>query len=112
HKKHTIEVVVDRFKVRSNLMQRLVESFEIALELSGGTAIIVDMNNSHKTELIFSSNFACPVCYYSINELKPHIFSFNNPAGACSTCNGLGVQKFFDPNLVIENDQISLVNGA
>ncbi|MGP1945531.1 MAG: excinuclease ABC subunit UvrA [Arsenophonus sp. ER-QC15-MAG3] len=112
HKKHTIEVVVDRFKVRANLIQRLVESFEIALELSGGTAIIVDMNNSQETELIFSSNFACPVCYYSINELEPHIFSFNNPAGACSTCNGLGVQQFFDPNLVIENDQISLVNGA
>ncbi|MGP1953189.1 MAG: excinuclease ABC subunit UvrA [Arsenophonus sp. ET-KM2-MAG3] len=112
HKKHTIEVIIDRFKVRANLTQRLVESFETTLKLSGGTAIITDMNNDKTDELVFSSNFACQICGYSINELEPRLFSFNNPAGACSSCDGLGVQQFFDPDRVIQNKEISLANGA
>ncbi|MGP1928886.1 MAG: excinuclease ABC subunit UvrA [Arsenophonus sp. NC-WZS1-MAG3] len=112
HKKHTIEVVVDRFKIRADLAQRLAESFEITLELSGGTAIIADMDDNKSTELIFSANFACPVCGYSMRELEPRLFSFNNPAGACSSCDGLGVQQFFDPEYVIQNKEISLAYGA
>ena len=92
--KHTIEVVVDRFKVRDDLTQRPAESFETALTLSGGTAIIADMEDNSAEELVFSANFACPVCGYSMSELEPRLFSFNNPAGACPTCDGLGVQQF------------------
>ncbi|WP_032116166.1 excinuclease ABC subunit UvrA [Candidatus Arsenophonus nilaparvatae] len=112
HKKHTIEVVVDRFKVRADLAQRLAESFETTLELSGGTAVITDMDDNQATELVFSANFACPVCGYSMSELEPRLFSFNNPAGACSSCDGLGVQQFFDPERVIQNKEISLAGGA
>ncbi|MDR5616674.1 excinuclease ABC subunit UvrA [Arsenophonus sp.] len=112
HKKHTIEVVVDRFKVRADLAQRLAESFETTLELSGGTAVITDMDDNQATELVFSANFACPVCGYSMSELEPRLFSFNNPAGACSSCDGLGVQQFFDPERVIKNEEISLAGGA
>nr|CBA71780.1 UvrABC excision repair system proteinA (excinuclease ABC subunit A) [Arsenophonus nasoniae] len=112
HKKHTIEVVVDRFKVRAELAQRLAESFETTLELSGGTAVIADMDDSQAAELVFSANFACPVCGYSMSELEPRLFSFNNPAGACSSCDGLGVQQFFDPERVIQNKGISLAGGA
>jgi excinuclease ABC subunit A len=112
HKKHTIEVVVDRFKVRAELAQRLAESFETTLELSGGTAVIADMDDSKATELVFSANFACPICGYSMSELEPRLFSFNNPAGACSSCDGLGVQQFFDPERVIQNEEISLAGGA
>lgn len=112
HKKHTIEVVVDRFKVRTELAQRLAESFETTLELSGGTAVIADMDDSQATELVFSANFACPICGYSMSELEPRLFSFNNPAGACSCCDGLGVQQFFDPERVIQNEEISLAGGA
>lgn len=112
HKKHTIEVVVDRFKVRADLAQRLAESFETTLELSGGTAVIADMDDNQATELVFSANFACPVCGYSMSELEPRLFSFNNPAGACSSCDGLGVQQFFDPERVIQNEEISLAGGA
>lgn len=112
HKKHTIEVVVDRFKVRAELAQRLAESFETTLELSGGTAVIADMDDSQTAELVFSANFACPICGYSMSELEPRLFSFNNPAGACSSCDGLGVQQFFDPERVIQNEGISLAGGA
>ncbi|WP_273392192.1 excinuclease ABC subunit UvrA [Actinobacillus porcinus] len=112
HKKHTIEVVVDRFKVRSDLATRLAESFETALELSGGTAIVADMDNSQAEELMFSANFACPHCGYSVPELEPRLFSFNNPAGACPTCDGLGVQQYFDESRVVQNDEISLASGA
>ncbi|SPP31981.1 UvrABC system protein A [Arsenophonus endosymbiont of Aleurodicus floccissimus] len=112
HKKHTIQVVVDRFKVRADLAQRLAESFETTLELSGGTAVIADMDDNQATELVFSANFACPVCGYSMSELEPRLFSFNNPAGACSSCDGLGVQQFFDPERVIQNEEISLAGGA
>ncbi|MFS1539867.1 MAG: excinuclease ABC subunit UvrA [Candidatus Phlomobacter fragariae] len=112
HKKHTIEVVVDRFKVRADLAQRLAESFETTLELSDGTAVIADMDDNQATDLVFSANFACPVCGYSMSELEPRLFSFNNPAGACSSCDGLGVQQFFDSDRVIQNKGISLAAGA
>ncbi len=112
HVKHTIEVVVDRFKVRDDIKQRLAESFETALELSGGIAKIASMDDSTTEELVFSANFACPHCGYSMAELEPRIFSFNNPAGACQTCDGLGVQQFFDPERVITNDELSLAGGA
>ncbi|EGQ8081471.1 TPA: excinuclease ABC subunit UvrA [Vibrio parahaemolyticus] len=111
HKKHTIEVVVDRFKVRPDLQQRLAESFETALELSGGIAVIAPMDSDGE-EIIFSANFACPQCGYSMQELEPRLFSFNNPAGACGTCDGLGVQQYFDPNRVIQDDSLSLAQGA
>ena len=112
HKKHTIEVVVDRFKVRDDLQLRLAESFEAALELSGGTAKVVSMESDGTLDLVFSANFACPVCGYSMAELEPRIFSFNNPAGACPTCDGLGVQQFFDRDKVVLNDELSLTGGA
>ncbi|WP_028765589.1 excinuclease ABC subunit UvrA [Shewanella fidelis] len=116
HVKHTIEVVVDRFKVRGDIKQRLAESFETALELSGGIATVASMDaGDDKTkaeEHVFSANFACPICGYSMAELEPRIFSFNNPAGACQTCDGLGVQQFFDPERVITNTELSLAGGA
>ncbi|WP_120416862.1 excinuclease ABC subunit UvrA [Vibrio parahaemolyticus] len=111
HKKHTIEVVVDRFKVRPDLQQRLAESFETTLELSGGIAVVAPMDGDGE-EIIFSANFACPQCGYSMQELEPRLFSFNNPAGACGTCDGLGVQQYFDPNRVIQDDSLSLDQGA
>ncbi|HCG8253522.1 TPA: excinuclease ABC subunit UvrA [Vibrio parahaemolyticus] len=111
HKKHTIEVVVDRFKVRPDLQQRLAESFETTLELSGGIAVVAPMDGDGE-EIIFSANFACPQCGYSMQELEPRLFSFNNPAGACGTCDGLGVQQYFDPSRVIQDDSISLAQGA
>ncbi|HFS8460804.1 excinuclease ABC subunit UvrA [Vibrio cholerae] len=111
HKKHTIEVIVDRFKVRSDLQQRLAESFETALELSGGIVVVAPMEGDGE-EQIFSANFACPHCGYSMRELEPRLFSFNNPAGACPTCDGLGVQQYFDPDRVIQNADLSLAQGA
>ena len=111
-KKHTIEVVVDRFKVRADLAPRLAESFETALELSGSTAVIADMDNPDAQELMFSASFACPHCGYSLAELEPRLFSFNNPAGACPTCDGLGVEQFFDPDKVVQNEEVSLAAGA
>ena len=112
HKKHTIEVVVDRFKVRSDMQLRLAESFETTLALSGGTAVIGWMDESEQEEIIFSANFACPQCGYSMQELEPRIFSFNNPAGACGTCDGLGVQQYFDSERVLTEPKKSLSNGA
>ncbi|MGR5133989.1 excinuclease ABC subunit UvrA [Vibrio alfacsensis] len=111
HKKHTIEVVVDRFKVRPDLQQRLAESFETTLELSGGIAVVAPMDGDGE-EVIFSANFACPICGYSMQELEPRLFSFNNPAGACGTCDGLGVQQYFDPSRVIQDGSLSLAQGA
>ncbi|MFZ7203064.1 excinuclease ABC subunit UvrA [Avibacterium avium] len=111
-KKHTIEVVVDRFKVRPDLATRLAESFETALELSGGTAVVSNMDDPKAEELLFSANFACPHCGYSVPELEPRLFSFNNPAGACPTCDGLGVQQYFDEKRVVQNPSISLAGGA
>ena len=116
-KKHDIAVVVDRFKVRANLAQRLAESFETALTLSDGIATVVPMDkppkqHNAKTAMIFSSRFACYQCGYSLNELEPRIFSFNNPAGACSNCDGLGVEQFFDPKKIIHDVTLSLLGGA
>ncbi|MCZ4308526.1 excinuclease ABC subunit UvrA [Vibrio atlanticus] len=112
HKKHTIEVVVDRFKVRPDLQQRLAESFETTLELSGGIAVVGWMDDKEQEEIVFSANFACPKCGYSMQELEPRLFSFNNPAGACGTCDGLGVQQYFDPSRVILDDNLSIAEGA
>ncbi len=112
HKKHTIEVVVDRFKVRDDLQQRLAESFETALELSGGIAVVASMDDPSQEEIVFSANFACPYCGYSMQELEPRLFSFNNPAGACGTCDGLGVQQYFDPSRVILDEDLSIAEGA
>ena len=112
HKKHTIEVVVDRFKVRDDLKQRLAESFETALELTGGIAVIDYMDDTKDEPLIFSANFACPHCGYSMSELEPRLFSFNNPAGACGTCDGLGVQQYFDAERIVLDNKLSIAEGA
>jgi excinuclease ABC subunit A len=109
--KHTIEAVVDRFKVRADLAQRLAESFETALRLADGSARIAFMEGK-ETDLVFSDRFACTVCGYSLSELEPRLFSFNNPAGACSGCDGLGVKQFFDPARVIHHPHQSLADGA
>jgi excinuclease ABC subunit A len=109
--KHTVEVVVDRFKVRPDIAQRLSESFENALNLAEGIAIVASMDHEFD-ELIFSSKFACPECGYSLSELEPRLFSFNNPMGACASCDGLGVDQFFDPDRVIHNETASLAEGA
>jgi len=115
HKKHTIEVVVDRFKVRPDIGLRLAESFETALHLADGVARVAWMDPDpaeHPADLVFSANFACPVCGYSIEELEPRLFSFNNPVGACPTCDGLGVEQFFDPDKVVANPELSIAGGA
>jgi len=112
HKKHTIEVVVDRLKVREDIQLRLSESFETALGLTSGIAKVAFMDEPNREELLFSANFACPQCGYSMQELEPRLFSFNNPAGACQTCDGLGIQQFFDPSRVIANPELSLSGGA
>ena len=112
HKKHTIEVVVDRLKVRDDIQLRLAESFETALGLTAGTAKVAFMDEPDREELLFSANFACPQCGYSMQELEPRLFSFNNPAGACQTCDGLGIQQFFDEKRVIANEELSLAGGA
>ena len=115
-KKHDIEVVVDRFRVRPDVALRLAESFETALALSGGVArvapIDAGLDEAETLERTFSANFACPVCGYSIPELEPRLFSFNNPAGACPSCDGLGVEQFFDPDKVVIHPQLSLAGGA
>ncbi|MHB0991022.1 MAG: excinuclease ABC subunit UvrA [Burkholderiales bacterium] len=110
NKKHTIEVVVDRLRIRPDLQQRLAESFETALRHSDGRALTVDMDNG--TETLFSARFACPVCDYSLAELEPRLFSFNNPAGACPQCDGLGAIPYFDPKRVVAYPHLSLANGA
>lgn len=109
-KKHTIEVVIDRLKVSSESKQRLAESFEVALRHSDGRALAVEMDNSN--EHLFSAKFSCPVCSYSLAELEPRLFSFNNPLGACSKCDGLGQITFFDPARVVAFPHISLASGA
>ena len=109
-KKHTIEVVVDRFKIRDDLALRLSESFETALRIADGIAIAVCLDDA--TEMVFSERYACKQCGYSLTELEPRIFSFNNPKGACSSCDGLGVRQHFDPDLVVHNPDISLAGGA
>ncbi len=112
HKKHTIEVVVDRLKVRPDIQLRLSESFETTLALTAGSAKVAFMDEPDKEELLFSANFACPHCGYSMQELEPRLFSFNNPAGACKTCDGLGIEQFFDTHRIITNDELSLAGGA
>ena len=110
-KKHRIDVVVDRFKVRDDLKLRLAESFETALELTDGVAAIAPMEGDGE-ETLFSARYACPSCGHSIDELEPRLFSFNNPAGACSSCDGLGVTQFFDESRVVLHPEASLAEGA
>jgi excinuclease ABC subunit A len=112
-RKHTIEVVVDRIKVRADIKQRLAESFETAVNLSQGLAMIAPMDaDSEFGEKLFSARFSCAYCDYSLEELEPRMFSFNNPNGACPECDGLGVSQFFDPELVVSKKQVSLAGGA
>ena len=111
NRKHDISVVVDRIKVRADLMQRLAESFETALTLSNGSAML-EFIDDDKDAITFSSKFACPVCGYAIAELEPRMFSFNNPAGACPSCDGLGVHQYFDPARLIRDDDLSLAEGV
>ncbi len=110
-KKHTIEVIVDRFKIRDDLGLRLAESFETTLRLAEGLALVVSIDEP-KQSLVFSDKYACPHCGYSLSELEPRIFSFNNPKGACQKCDGLGVKLYFDPRLVVHSPQLSLAGGA
>jgi excinuclease ABC subunit A len=112
NKKHTIEAVIDRVRVKADVAQRLAESFETALGLSDGVALVMDMDDKKSPALVFSSRFACPSCGYSIAELEPRMFSFNNPAGACGGCDGLGVTQFFDPDLVVADTDLTLAEGA
>ncbi|MDH5728078.1 MAG: excinuclease ABC subunit UvrA, partial [Gammaproteobacteria bacterium] len=109
--KHTIEAVVDRFKIRDELKQRLAESFETALQISDGLATVSNMDDEKQTYL-FSAKFACPHCGFSLTELEPRLFSFNNPSGACPSCDGLGVKQFFDPERLVSHPQFSLNEGA
>ncbi len=110
--KHSIEAIVDRFKVRPDLELRLAESFETAINLTDGIAKIAWMDGGEKEEITFSSRFACPTCGYSLNELEPRLFSFNNPAGACPECDGIGHVQFIAPERVIANPTLSLPGGA
>jgi len=116
NKKHSIDVVIDRLKVRPDIQQRLSESFETALQLADGLAMLAFMEEdgspSTRDDLLFSSRFACPLCGHSISELEPRMFSFNNPAGACTTCDGLGLKQFFDEKRVVTDDSLSLAEGA
>ena len=109
--KHSIDVVVDRFKVKEDIALRLAESFETALNLAEGLVVISYMDGEQPDQM-FSAKFACPVCNYSLNELEPRLFSFNNPAGACPTCDGLGVHQFFDIDRVIQHPEASISEGA
>jgi excinuclease ABC subunit A len=111
-KKHTIEVVIDRFKVRADIQQRLAESIETALHLSEGLIKVANMDQKGHEDLVFSSRFACNICGYSLAEVEPRLFSFNNPAGACPGCDGLGVIEYFDPNRVVQHPEMSLASGA
>ncbi len=111
-KKHNIDAIVDRIKVKEDLRLRLAESFETALRLADGTARIAFMDDKDADEIIFSDRFACNLCGYSLIELEPRLFSFNNPTGACPTCDGLGVKQFFDPDRVVVNAGLSLAGGA
>ncbi|MCS5586928.1 MAG: excinuclease ABC subunit UvrA [Porticoccaceae bacterium] len=110
-KKHSIEVVVDRFKVKKDIELRVAESFETALGLSEGIALISYMDGD-QADHMFSAKFACPICNYSLTELEPRLFSFNNPAGACATCDGLGVHQFFDIDRVVQHPEASIAEGA
>jgi excinuclease ABC subunit A len=110
--KHTIEAVIDRFKPRADIRQRLAESFETALKLGDGMAVVQSMDDEDAAPLLFSSKFSCPVCDYSLPELEPRLFSFNSPIGACPSCDGLGVAEFFDPARIVVHPELSLAAGA
>jgi excinuclease ABC subunit A len=110
NEKHSIDVVIDRIKVKPDIQQRLAESFETALRLADGRAIALEMDTNK--EQIFSSKFSCPICSYSLQELEPRLFSFNNPMGACPSCDGLGHISFFDPKRVVAHPELSLASGA
>ena len=111
-RRHTIEVVVDRFRVRADVGLRLAESLETAVRLSDGLAIISSMSDAGMDEIVFSTRFACPECGYSLSELEPRLFSFNNPAGACNRCDGLGVIQYFDADKIVQDRSLSLADGA
>ena len=111
NKKHTIEVVIDRFRIRPDLMTRLADSFETAVQVADGIAAI-SFPDDQAEDLLFSSRFACPQCGHSIQELEPRFFSFNNPAGACQGCDGLGLREYFDPESVVQDRELSLAEGA
>ena len=111
NKKHTIEAVVDRLRIRASAQQRLAESFETALQ-RGEDIAVVSFVDEDRADITFSGRFACPVCGYSISELEPRMFSFNNPAGACRACDGLGVEQYFNPELVVSDDDLNLAEGA
>src|SRR5690606_10233417 len=108
--KHSIDVVIDRVKTGPAVQQRLVESFETALRLGDGRALAVDIDDG--SEQAFSSRYACPVCSHALPDLEPRLFSFNNPAGACPECNGLGTISFMDPKRVVQFPNLSLASGA
>ncbi|WP_022948259.1 excinuclease ABC subunit UvrA [Methylohalobius crimeensis] len=110
-KKHTIEVVVDRFRIREDLGARLAESLETALNMTGGSVMVANLDDPEQA-FTFSNQYACPECGYALEELEPRIFSFNNPKGACPTCDGLGVRQYFDPQRVVQNPKLSLAGGA
>ncbi|HJO10685.1 MAG TPA: excinuclease ABC subunit UvrA [Gammaproteobacteria bacterium] len=113
NKKHSIDVVVDRLKIKPGLQQRLAESFETAIQLADGLAMVSVVEDDKPTEdLVFSALFACPKCGHSISELEPRSFSFNNPAGACSACDGLGVKQYFDENRIVVDASLALSEGA
>jgi excinuclease ABC subunit A len=111
-KKHDIEVVVDRLSVKPDIQLRLAESFETALGLAEGVALVAFIDQPRKAPLAFSNKFACPICGYSISELEPRLFSFNNPSGACPDCDGLGLRMFFDAGRIVTNPHLSLAGGA
>jgi len=110
--KHTIEAVVDRFRPKADIKQRLAESFETALRLGEGLVIVADMDDPKAAEVLFSSKFSCPVCDYSLSEMEPRLFSFNSPMGACTACDGLGVTQYFDPARVVVHPELALAAGA
>ncbi|HBC56587.1 MAG TPA: excinuclease ABC subunit UvrA [Gammaproteobacteria bacterium] len=111
-KKHSIDVVIDRFKIREDLAQRLAESFETALRVGEGVAFVQSMDEADPKPILFSENFACPHCGYSLSELEPRLFSFNNPHGACGSCDGLGIKEFFSAEAVVRHPELSLAEGA
>ncbi|MDH5304613.1 MAG: excinuclease ABC subunit UvrA [Gammaproteobacteria bacterium] len=111
-KRHRIDAIVDRFRVKDDVRLRLTESFETALRLADGIARVAFMDDPAAEEIVFSDRFACNICGYSLTELEPRLFSFNNPSGACPSCDGLGVKQFFDPQRVVVNPELSLAGGA
>ncbi|MDA9109551.1 excinuclease ABC subunit UvrA [Woeseiaceae bacterium] len=112
NQKHTIEIVIDRFKVRPEMKLRLAESFEMSLKIANGVTYIASLEKDKEKQIVFSDRYACNICGYSLTELEPRLFSFNNPNGACKACDGLGLKQFFDPKKVVVNEDLSLAGGA